>query len=271
MKVIKYPDGQINVQVEGGCPTKIIRRVNSYEDLFILKSEREAMDNYYGVDMIHTTLVIPCMFGQRSDKRFQEGESFGLKIITDFISAMNFNKVKIFDPHSDVTLALINNSVKISSFNYVQETVNNIVKIGGDITTLTLVSPDAGAYKKVFKYAEDLNLPLVAANKFRDLQGNVTLNILGNVKDKECLIVDDLLDGGYTFILLAQQLRLQGASKVFLYISHGMFSKGYKELEKHLDGIYCTNSYKEEYFYDSMECGEQGVKPKFLTILKFVD
>mgnify|MGYP006321845281 CR=1 FL=1 len=36
MKVIKYPDGQINVQVEGGCPTKIIRRINSYEDLFIL-------------------------------------------------------------------------------------------------------------------------------------------------------------------------------------------------------------------------------------------
>ncbi len=163
---------------------RICALLHSYEDLFVLKSFVEARNHYYGGPMF-TKLFIPCLFGQRSDRRFQEHESFGLKVITDFINSMNFSKVEIFDSHSDVSLALINNSVKISSKQRVEETVLEISRLGVNTTKdLILVSPDAGAYKKVFKYAEDLSLPLVAANKFRDLKGEVTLNILGDVKGK---------------------------------------------------------------------------------------
>jgi len=243
MKVIKYPDGQVNVQISD-VESKISMRINSYEDLFVLKAIKEISD--YTNHLKYKELFIPCLFGQRSDRRFSENESFGLKIICDFINSMNFNRVKIFDPHSDVSLALINNSEKISSFSYVKDSIfyikNSFLNCKTD--DLILVSPDAGAYKKVFKYAEDLNLPLVAANKFRNLKGEVTLNILGDVKGKNCLIVDDILDGGYTFHLLAKQLKEQGATKVFLYISHAYFNKGI-DFTEYIDGFYCTNSVKE--------------------------
>lgn len=236
MEIIRYPDSQINIKVDGGQATEIKMRINSYEDLFILKSLKEVSDYTYNKN---NSLFIPCLFGQRSDRRFQENESFGLKIICDFINSMNFDRVKIFDSHSDVSLALINKSQKVSSFSFVEDTINLIGK-----DDLMLVSPDAGAYKKVFSYSDLLKLPLVAANKFRDLTGNVTLSILGDVKDKKCLIIDDLLDGGYTFHLLAKQLKEQGASKVYLYVSHSYFNKGV-DFSEYIDGFYCTNSVKD--------------------------
>lgn len=235
MKIITYPDSQLNVQINDFNPI-IKLRINSYEDLFILKS---ISDVYKFNNKPLDNLIIPCLFGQRSDRRFQENESFGLKIICDFINSFDFKRVEIFDSHSDVSLALINNSEKHSSFEYVENVIESI-----NNKNLVLVSPDAGAYKKVFKYAEDLNLPLVAANKFRDLKGEITLNILGDVKNKKCLIIDDLLDGGYTFHLLAKQLKEQGADKVYLYISHAYFNKGV-DFTEYIDHFYCTNSIKD--------------------------
>jgi ribose-phosphate pyrophosphokinase len=191
------------------------------------------------------SLFIPCMFGQRSDRRFHSGQSFDLKIISNLINSCEFSKVKILDTHSDVTLALINNSEKVSSFQYVEEAVKDI-----NSDNLVLVSPDAGAYKRVFTYAEDLNLPVVAANKYRDLEGNINLSFLGSVDGKDCLIVDDLCSRGGTFINLGKQLKEQGASKVYLYITH--FEGGCEEykqtignLLKVVDGVYTTNSYRE--------------------------
>ena len=235
MNKIEYPDGQINIQIEDFNPI-IKMRINSYNDLFELKS---ICDVYKQNNKQLEQLIIPCLFGQRSDRRFQSNESFGLKIICDFINSMNFNKVSILDTHSDVSLALINNSEKIEPSEFIAKTIIDIIP-----NNLVLISPDAGAYKKVFKYAESYMLPLVAANKFRDLNGKITLNILGNVKDKDCLIIDDICDGGYTFIKLAEKLKEQGANKIFLYVSHGYFNKGFEELSKNITKIYCTNSIK---------------------------
>lgn len=243
---IRYPDGQISAKMEITednpqiLDETIKERINSYEDLFYLRSI---------ADIIHGPawkLFIPCMFGQRSDRRFGAFQSFDLKLIADIINDCKFFKVQIFDPHSDVTLALINNSFKVSSFDYVKKTVESIDLYRKDRDNpLVLISPDAGAYKKVFEYGEKLNLPVVAAVKHRDLDGGVDLTFMGDVKDKDCLIVDDLCDGGYTFEVLGRKLKEQGAQKVYLYVSHGLFSKGFDKLREVIDGIYCTNSIKD--------------------------
>ena len=59
------------------------------------------------------------------------------------------------------------------------------------------------------------------------------------------MIVDDLADGGRTFSLLAEELNSQGAEKVFLYVSHGQFNNGFDDLLKRIDGIFCTNSFRD--------------------------
>jgi ribose-phosphate pyrophosphokinase len=247
---IKYPDGQISAKIKEWSRDTIKERINSYEDLIFIKSLADVLGEKR---CLETGLFIPCLFGQRSDRRFEVIQSFDLKIIADIINSCKFNDVTIFDPHSDVSLALINNSYRIGPDDYVKNTLDVIGAVEGNWTT-TLVSPDAGAYKKIFSLGEKFNLPVVGANKYRDGEGQISLTFAGDVKDKKCLIVDDLCDGGYTFELLGKALREQGASKVYLYVSHGYFSKGFDKLNKLIDGIFCTNSVKDigDYYSNSL-------------------
>lgn len=239
---IKYPDGQISAKSENVSEffTEVRERINSYEDLFYVRSIADVIELSGGT----CSLFIPCMFGQRSDRRFSKGQSFDLKLICDVINSCNFSSVTILDPHSDVCMALINRSLKITSLIYVREAMLQIQanKAAGDATKLVLVSPDAGAYKKVFEYGQTLSLSVTAANKHRDLKGNIDLVFVGDVKDRDCLIVDDYCDGGRTFVTLATKLKEQGARKVYLYITHGLFSNGFNDLYTVVDHIYCTNS-----------------------------
>lgn len=67
----------------------------------------------------------------------------------------------------------------------------------------------------------------------------------GDVKGKQCLIVDDLADGGRIFKFLAEALKQQGAAEVYLYVTHAQFNYGFDELKETIDHVYCTNSYKD--------------------------
>ena len=98
--------------------------------------------------------------------------------------------------------------------------MNMLKKAFNAIGNPVLVSPDAGAYKTTHEIAEKLNADLIPSNKVR-IQGVPFIKIQGDVKNKECLIVDDLADGGRTFKLLAEELKKQGATKIFLYVTHG--------------------------------------------------
>lgn len=240
---IKYPDGQISVKItDTGGPLEIKERINSYEDLFFLRALADAIHAVYADPVIH--VAIPCMFGQRSDRRFDPHQSFDLKLIAEVINSCKFNSVNILDPHSDVVIALINNSYKDGVEHFVTQAVESIAKLTKE--EIVLVSPDAGAYKKVFELGTNLELPVVAGVKHRDSEGKIDLQFTGDVKDKNCLIVDDICDGGYTFIVLAKKLLEQGAKRVYLYVTHGYFSKGINVLEDcGLSHIFCTNSVKD--------------------------
>jgi ribose-phosphate pyrophosphokinase len=236
-EIKRFKDGQVTAKIIDNGDIHIKIRGNSYEDLFSAAAIKEAWsaENSENKTAI-AKLTIFCLIGQRSDRRFNKGESFDLKTISKFINSMHFDKVSILHPHSPISLALIDNSEKISHFKFVEKTFK---QIGNPI----LVSPDAGAYKTTYEIAKKLNTDLVPSNKVR-IDGAPVISIQGDVKGKECLIVDDLADGGRTFKFLAKTLKDQGATKVFLYITHGQFNYGFDELKETIDHIYCTNSYK---------------------------
>ena len=237
-EIKKFNDDQVTAKIVENGDLEVKVRGNSYEDLFRAAALKEAWDaeNTTNKNAV-ATLTIFCLIGQRSDRRFNKGESFDLKVISNFINTMLFDKVTILHPHSPISLALINNSEKISHFEFVEKAFN---QIGNPI----LVSPDAGAYKTTHEIAEKLNADLVPSNKVR-VDGAPVISIQGDVQDKQCLIVDDLADGGRTFKFLAEALKSQGASKVFLYVTHAQFNYGFDELKESIDHIYCTNSFKD--------------------------
>ncbi|MCD8439364.1 phosphoribosyltransferase family protein [Tenacibaculum finnmarkense] len=237
-EIKKFNDGQVTAKIleKGNLHVKI--RGNTYEDLFRIASIKEAWD---AENRLHKTataiLTMYCLIGQRSDRRFNEKESFDLKVIANFINSMGFDKVEILHPHSSISLALIDNSVELKNYEFVKKAYN---AIGNPV----LISPDAGAYKTTHEIAEKLKADLIPSNKVR-IAGVPKITIQGAVQNKECLIVDDLADGGRTFNFLAKELKNQGATKVFLYVTHGQFNYGFDELKENINHIYCTNSYKD--------------------------
>jgi ribose-phosphate pyrophosphokinase len=65
---------------------------------------------------------------------------------------------------------------------------------------------------------------------------------------KNLIIIDDICDGGRTFLNIAEEIKKaqpERTGKIYLVVSHGIFSAGFDELSKHLDGIYCSNSYSD--------------------------
>src|SRR5688572_30575592 len=120
-KRIKYPDGQISSVLDYSTGSWIKERINSYEDLYYVRGLAEVL-NANGVRPI---IYIPCLFGQRSDRRFDGNQSFDLKIICETINACNAEKVIIFDPHSNAPLLMINNAEKESPFRIISGIVSD--------------------------------------------------------------------------------------------------------------------------------------------------
>ena len=111
-----------------------------------------------------------------------------------------------------------------------------------------LISPDGGALKKIYKVSEFLSgVEVVECSKSRNVK---TEKLSGfkvyadDLQGKDCLIVDDICDGGGTFIGLSEELRNKNAGKLYLAVSHGIFSKGFAELSSSFEKIFTTNSVK---------------------------
>ena len=66
-----------------------------------------------------------------------------------------------------------------------------------------------------------------------------------DLQGRDCLVVDDICDGGGTFLGLAKELKAKNAGKLYLAVSHGIFSRGVERLLEHYDGVFSTNSFGE--------------------------
>lgn len=155
----------------------------------------------------------------RQDKKISNETTFALHSFAKLLNSLEFSSIKILDPHSEIALDLIKNSKAIKPLDYINKTIQQV-------KTDVLVFPDMGAYTKYKMVGFDV--PKIYAEKTRNqLTGELSgCKINGGVKDKVVLIVDDICDGGGTFINLAKALYDSGAKEVNLYVTHGIFSKG---------------------------------------------
>ena len=152
--------------------------------------------------------------------------------------------VRIFttDVHSNITTALLRKAVNIE-----QDEVFKRVQDRFEFETDIIISPDFGAIKKATAVAERIGKPLGIALKERDPLSNEILEtkiLQADVKGKVVTIVDDMLDGGRTFIPLATRLKELGARWVNLVVTHGIFSYGARQLQTgDIDNIYVYYSW----------------------------
>lgn len=164
-------------------------------------------------------LILPYIPNARMDRVKNPDEVFTLKYFCEFINDLKFDIVYVNDPHSDVSMALLNN-VKdcFSVYKTVMATINKINKNGSVI----LYFPDNGAAKR---YGSILKQPFCYGSKNRDWRtGEILgLDIVTNgieLAGKDVLIVDDICSKGGTFYYSALKLREYGVKDIYLYVTH---------------------------------------------------
>jgi ribose-phosphate pyrophosphokinase len=256
-KISKFPDGQESITLDmiaADLPDKITvsiaSRFNSFLDLELIIAANQALREFSYVENVK--LNIPYFLGARSDRKFGDGTSNYLKtVICPIINAQKFSRVTVLDPHSDVLEACLDNYHKHNNYRLVKDALTAIDNKNDAQERICLVSPDAGAYKKIFDVAKEFGINnIITANKVRDINtGQIvktevpTLEMHGDLK---YVIIDDICDGGRTFIELAKAIKEQRPNvKIYLVVTHGIFSSGYAQLGEYFEQIYCTNSIKD--------------------------
>lgn len=193
-----------------------------------------------------THVFFPYLPYSRQDRLTSKDEPFSLKVLADILNSQGYDNIYSFDVHSDVAQALIPNLVNIGlEFIFSVLMPKDIIK---EIKTKTLVVPDQGAYKRLLPIQKHFSDTVIAIKNRNTDDGKLEMKgIMGDVQGKDCFIVDDICDGGGTFILLANELYKHGAQSVSLYVTHGVFSKGYEPLiNAGIQQIITTNSYRDD-------------------------
>ena len=255
----KFPGGEIHFKLKQNKIDEFKRyqdnirinvRLNDNDNLIFLSIVVDTLRKYFENEL---ELYIPYMLYQQADRDFGLGECFSLKTITNFINSMEFSKVYVFDPHSDVTPALLNNCRVISNFDFILGVLRDMLdtkfidhSMTDKINNLVIVSPDAGAFKKIFKLCEKMNFKgeIVTCSKSRNHNtGEITTVVPKFDSTKSVLIIDDIALGSRTFFNIRNEISNEN---VFLAVSHGIFNENVDKLETEFTKVYTTNSRRDE-------------------------
>jgi ribose-phosphate pyrophosphokinase len=205
-------------------------------------------------------LVLPFVPGARQDRLNSEGDwLFTAKSVAGMINARRFAQVVVLDPHSDVTPALIDRC-KVVRSHEIDAVWSEFLSRRYD----AIVSPDAGAEKRASAFAKRLGIPLIHAWKTRNVSdgkisgfGHEPLPPISHrlgEDPRKLLIVDDICDGGGTFVGLAKTFNYESSLEgvvLDLFVTHGLFSKGAQAVTPSFSQVFCT---------DSILCFQSGIR-----------
>lgn len=253
-KLIHFPDGHKHIDLSEAVPKiksfnnlKIITRIRNFDDMFILLQTIDAVRLLNSNAKI--TLYCTYLLAGRYDRRMYPGDSFDLKIICKLINDMNFEKVTLVEPHSNVSATLLDR-VEVKA--PLDKAVANMIKNGDVDEKFVIFAPDLGAVKRVENLIKEkqINAEVGYLHKTRNLlTGEITgMKIMSSpeLDGKTVILFDDLCDGGRTFTEAAKLLTAT-CPWIVLAVTHGLFSKGYEALlDNGIDHIITTDSYQEQ-------------------------
>lgn len=245
-----FSGGERHIQLESlpaqpELPINIRASILNSDDLMDLLLVNSALEENYGKP-VSINLEIPYLPYSRQDRVCAEGQAFSLKVFANLIDTLSVNSLVTWDCHSQTGLD-VTNAKNISP--------SEIILASKELTTLlqnkstVLVCPDKGAIARCEKIKQDLDVnKIVYCEKVREPStGTIThTNVLSeDLSGFNAVITDDICDGGYTFIKIAEQLREKNAEKIILYVTHGIFSKGIEVFDELIDEIYTTTSFPQ--------------------------
>jgi ribose-phosphate pyrophosphokinase len=219
----RFSDGEINVQ--------IVDNVRGM-DVFVVQPtsspvNRHLMELLIMIDALkrasaaRITAVLPYYGYSRQDRKVQPRVPITSKLVADLITAAGANRVLTVDLHAGQIQGFFNIPVD----NLFAAPVLLEYLRSKKFSKLTVVSPDAGGVERARAFAKRLNAALAIIDKRRD-KPNVAqvMNIIGDVKGRDCLMLDDMVDTAGTLTEGASALKTNGASKIYAACTHAVLS-----------------------------------------------
>lgn len=244
IKITKFPNGESLIKT---CdlpnnPHEIVLKFESNEDLIDLMF----IKNYFDEKGINCTLELTYVPYSRMDRTEGDSVVFTLKYIAKFINDLNFKRVFINEPHSNVSTALFDRCTILNTVDdiFIRK-VWDMLDFNPEKDVIFL--PDLGAYNKYSKKFNHENIDLAYGIKNRDFEtGKIkSLDIVGNnIEGKRVIIIDDLCSRGGTFLLSGNKLKNMGAEEVVLLVYHceNTIFDGEILTTDIIDKVYTTNS-----------------------------
>ena len=225
-KVGQFSDGEIQVE--------ILENVRGH-DVFIVQStckptNRNLMELLIMVDALRRssagriTAVIPYFGYARQDRRVRSARvPISAKVVSNLVTVVGVDRVLTVDVHADQVQGFFD--LPVDNIYGSKVLLEDIVSRKQPHNQWTVVSPDVGGVVRARAFAQRLGDNLAIIDKRRP-KPNVAkvMHIIGDVKDKQCLIVDDLVDTAGTLCEAASALKKHGASMVSAYITHPVLS-----------------------------------------------
>ncbi len=240
------PHIKILSKIEHGECVMVSHRVQSFNDFGLLVLAIDALKRMGA----KVEVFVPYFPAARQDRLMVPGEPLSVKVVANILNGMKVESVTVFDPHSEVTPAVLDHCNVVSNHNFVKEVAQ---RINGP---LLLISPDGGALKKVGKLAEYLqDYEVVECSKVRDVKTGKLRDFkvyADDLNGMDCLIVDDICDGGGTFKGIATSLKKKNAGKLYMAVSHAIFSRGVDHLVEDFEQLFITDSFNNGVKHDKV-------------------
>ena len=220
----KFADGEIYVEINENI------RGNS---IFIIQSMASpANDNLMElllcIDALkrssakNITAVIPYFGYARQDRKVVPRTSISAKLVSNLITKAGADRVVTVDLHAGQIQGFFD--IPVDNL-FATPIFARFIKNKMKINNLICVSPDVGGVERTRALARKLDIGIAIIDKRRPTPGkSQVMNVIGNVKNKNCIIVDDIIDSGGTIVNAAEALIKRGAKEVHVYVTHGVLS-----------------------------------------------
>lgn len=210
-----------------------------------------AIDAFRRASAKTINVIIPYYGYARQDRKTLGREPITSKLVADLITKAGATRVCIVDVHAEQIQGFFEIPVDTISATYML--MGSILKNNSKQNTV-IVSPDYGGVKRVRRISVEYNLPMAILDKRRP-KPNVAeiVNVLGDVRNKNCVILDDIIDTGGTIIAASNILKKNGAKSVIIGASHGVFSNDAVSKfnqaikNKYIDKVFVSNTIDNVY------------------------
>lgn len=238
--ISRFPDGEVQItlgEFSRKSEVNVRCRITTADELFILTQVCDILARHD----VQFSVSIYYLMGMRMDRVMDFNRPFTLKVIVGILDNLGAADVSLFCPHSERSLDLFKKTDAYNICSEEWESFNN------SLTGYQTVLPDAGAVDRYY-YAEP-PADVIIGEKVRDVATGKILSI--KVKNPEALdgrpllLIDDLCDGGGTFVGLASAIReIKPDAKISIVVNHMVNPKGIENLSKNFDHVWFSNSYK---------------------------